>query len=288
MIDATAFGRHPQGSSQPQEPWGLALHNATVRYPNGVTGLDSISLSIKPGDMVAIVGLSGAGKSTLIRTVNGLVPLTSGSVEVGGHTVSGMRKRNLRALRGLIGMVFQGFNLSLRSSVMNNVLVGRVSHTPGWRTLLGWYPKADRDIAYAALDQVGLLDRVWTRASDLSGGQQQRVAIARALAQKPRLILADEPVASLDPPTAASVMGYLETINRELGITMLINVHSIEIARTYANRIIGLRSGRLVFDGPAEQATDEVFADIYGRDLAPGTVSTRDEPAAGGEGAAGQ
>lgn len=265
--------RGSQISSTNDQPWGLVFHDATVRYPNGVVGLEGITLSITPGDMVAVVGLSGAGKSTFIRTVNGLVPLSSGSVEVGGHMVSHMRTRALRQVRGSIGMIFQGFNLSPRSSVMNNVLVGRISHTSGWRTFFGWYPKADKTIAFQALDRVGLLEKVWVRASDLSGGQQQRVAIARALAQQPRLILADEPVASLDPPTAATIMGYLEGINHKLGITMLINVHSVEIARRYANRIIGLRSGKLVFDGPAEQATDDVFAGIYGHSLNSDTAS---------------
>ncbi|MCI1220041.1 MAG: phosphonate ABC transporter ATP-binding protein [Bifidobacterium sp.] len=274
MSETTTPSRLAQTATNPQDapaddaPWGLVFHDATVRYPNGVVGLDSITLQIEPGDMVAVVGLSGAGKSTFIRTVNGLVPLSEGSVEVGGQLISSMKPRALRRIRGSIGMIFQGFNLSARSSVMSNVLVGRVRHTAGWRTLIGWYPKSDRTIAFQALDQVGLLERAWTRASNLSGGQQQRVAIARALAQRPRLILADEPVASLDPPTAASIMGYLESINRKQGITMLINVHSVEIARRYANRIIGLRAGKLVFDGTAEEATDDVFAGIYGR--APG------------------
>ncbi len=260
--------RHAQGSPRSDDPWGLAFQNVTVRYGNGVTGLDKVSVSVEPGDIVAVVGLSGAGKSTLMRTVNGLVPLSSGSIEVGGRDVARLRSRALRSLRGSIGMIFQGFNLSLRSTVVSNVLVGRVSHAPWWRTMLGWYSKADTHIAYAALNQVGLLEKVWTRASELSGGQQQRVAIARALAQQPRLILADEPVASLDPPTATAVMGYLETINRTMGITMLINVHSMEIARRYANRIIGLHAGKLVFDGPASAATDAVFERIYGKSLA--------------------
>ena len=260
--------RHAQGSPRSDDPWGLAFQNVTVRYGNGVTGLDKVSVSVEPGDIVAVVGLSGAGKSTLMRTVNGLVPLSSGSIEVGGRDVARLRSRALRSLRGSIGMIFQGFNLSLRSTVLSNVLVGRVSHAPWWRTMLGWYSKADTHIAYAALNQVGLLEKVWTRASELSGGQQQRVAIARALAQQPRLILADEPVASLDPPTATAVMGYLETINRTMGITMLINVHSMEIARRYANRIIGLHAGKLVFDGPASAATDAVFERIYGKSLA--------------------
>jgi phosphonate transport system ATP-binding protein len=250
-------------------PWSIRLDEVTVRYPNGTVGLNRVSLDIEAGEMVAVVGLSGSGKSTLIRTINGLVPVTSGALDVGEHRVSGASSRTLRRLRGDIGMVFQGFNLAGRASVLQNVLVGRLAHTPLWRTLLGVYREADKQLAYHALDRVGILPKLHSRASELSGGQQQRVAIARALAQEPRIVLADEPVASLDPPTAHGVMNDLRRINRDLGITVLVNLHLLDLAREYGARMIGMRAGEIVYDGPATSATDADFESIYGRSLTP-------------------
>ena len=248
-------------------PWAIRMRDVTVRYPNGVVALDGITLDIEPGEMVSVVGLSGSGKSSMIRTINGLVPITSGSLTVGGHALESTSGRQLRRLRGEIGMIFQGFNLAGRTSVLNNVLVGRLAHTSLWRTLLGAYTDADKQIAFEALDRVGILAKAWDRASSLSGGQQQRVAIARALSQQPRLVLADEPVASLDPPTAHAVMGDLRRINEELGITVLTNLHLVDLARTYGTRMIGLRAGEVVYDGPAATATDADFERIYGRSI---------------------
>ncbi len=248
-------------------PWSIALDDVTVRYRNGVTALQRVTLDIAGGEMVSIVGLSGSGKSTLIRTVNGLVPVTSGTVTVGGSRVDLAKGRELRRLRGEIGMIFQSFNLAGRTSVRNNVLVGRFSRTPWWRSLLGIPTAHDQELAFEALDRVGILAKAWTRADALSGGQQQRVAIARALAQEPRLMLADEPVASLDPPTALAVMTDLQRINRELGITVLTNLHLMDLARRYATRMIGLRAGEIVYDGPAASATDADFEEIYGRPI---------------------
>nr|WP_210736984.1 phosphonate ABC transporter ATP-binding protein [Cellulomonas hominis] len=248
------------------------MRDVVVRYPNGVVALDGVSLDVAAGEMVAVVGLSGSGKSSLIRTLNGLVPVTSGTVEVGGHDVTAARGRSLRALRGEVGMIFQGFNLAGRATVLQNVLVGRVAHAPTWRTLLGAHTAADKAVACEALDRVGMLDRAWHRAAHLSGGQQQRVAIARALAQQPRAVLADEPVASLDPPTAHGVMADLRRINRELGITVVVNLHLLDLAREYGTRLIGLRAGAVVYDGPAAGASDAVFEDIYGRSIRPDDV----------------
>nr|WP_246055926.1 phosphonate ABC transporter ATP-binding protein [Leucobacter komagatae] len=253
------------GAANAPTPWGIDLDGVTVRYPNGTVGLKDVSLSIPAGSMVAIVGLSGSGKSTLIRTMNGLVPVTSGTLRVGDTTVSGAGGAALRALRGEIGMVFQGFNLAGRASVLQNVLVGRLAHTPLWRTLLGAYRERDRELAYEALDSVGILQKLYARASDLSGGQQQRVAIARALTQQPKVVLADEPVASLDPPTAHGVMGDLRRINEERGITVLVNLHLLDLAREYGVRMIGMRAGEVVYDGPAASASDGDFENIYGR-----------------------
>jgi phosphonate transport system ATP-binding protein len=241
--------------------------DVTVRYPNGTLGLDGIDLEIPDGQFVVVVGLSGAGKSTLIRTINGLVPVTSGQLEVAGARVDGAGKRQLRQLRSKVGMIFQSFNLVTRTTVLKNVLVGRLHATPTLPSLLGIYRREDTELAFQALERVGIVEKAYTRASQLSGGQQQRVAIARVLAQQPQVILADEPVASLDPPTANLVMRDLQRINRELGITTVVNLHFLDLARTYGERILGMRDGRIVFDGTAGEADDAVFARIYGRSL---------------------
>lgn len=249
--------------------WRIELDHVSVTYPNGTRALKDVSLSIEPGEIVSIVGLSGSGKSTLIRTINGLVPVTSGTVTVGPHEISALKGASLRRARGHIGMIFQGFNLAERANVYRNVLVGRFSHTPTYRTMLGIVSSHDREIALRALDSVGILEKVWARAGALSGGQKQRVAIARALAQEPGVMLADEPVASLDPPTAHSVMADLQHINAESGLTVLINIHLMDLARQYTTRMIGLRDGEIVYDGPSASATDADFEQIYGRPIQP-------------------
>ncbi|WP_062212052.1 phosphonate ABC transporter ATP-binding protein [Demequina oxidasica] len=247
--------------------WPIELDGVTVRYPNGVVALNNVSLSIAAGEMVSVVGLSGSGKSTMIRTINGLVPATNGTVTVGPHTVTTLRGKALRELRGSVGMIFQGFNLADRASVYQNVLVGRFAHTATWKTMLGMASSEDREIVLRALDSVGMLEKVWGRAGALSGGQKQRIAIARALSQEPEVMLADEPVASLDPPTAHAVMTDLERINTERGLTVLVNLHLMDLARQYTTRMIGLRAGEVVYDGPATTATDADFEAIYGRPI---------------------
>lgn len=241
--------------------------DASVTYPGGVHAMRSLDLTIHPGEFVVIVGLSGAGKSTLIRAINGLVPLSSGSLNVDGREVTSLDRAGMRELRADVGMIFQGFNLVDRTSVLKNVLMGRLHHTPTWRTLLGRYPEADLDRAARALERVEILDKAHVRASNLSGGQRQRVGIARALAQEPSIILADEPVASLDPPTSHVVMRYLQQIGRELGITVIVNLHFLDLATAYADRIVGLRDGSLVFDGAGSDCDETVFESIYGRSL---------------------
>ena len=245
----------------------IRFENASVTYPGGVTALKDVTLDIPDGQLMVIVGLSGAGKSTLIRAINGLVPLTSGELVVNGHDVPNLNRKGMRALRSEIGMIFQGFNLVDRTSVLNNVLMGRLHNVATWRTLIGRYPEHDVQIAARALQRVEILDRAYVRATNLSGGQRQRVGIARALAQEPKIILADEPVASLDPPTSHVVMKYLQQISRELGITTIVNLHFLDLATAYADRIIGLRDGVLVFDGPGSEADERTFRDIYGRSL---------------------
>lgn len=257
----------------------IELRDVSVVYPGGVRGLDSVDLTIDDGQFVVVVGLSGAGKSTLLRVLNGLVPATSGSVCVDGHELVGASRQELREVRGRVGMIFQTFNLVTRTTVLNNVLNGRLRHVPTWRSLVGSWPAEDQELAFRALERVGIVEKAYVRASDLSGGQQQRVAIARALAQEPSVMLADEPVASLDPPTSHQVMRYLQRINTDLGITTLVNLHFLDLAREYAERIIGLREGRVVFDGPGSDVDDDVFREIYGRSLTADDVLELELPA---------
>ncbi|MFC5407009.1 phosphonate ABC transporter ATP-binding protein [Cohnella soli] len=239
-------------------------------YPNGTVGLQNIDLTILPGEFVVIVGLSGAGKSTLLRSINRLHEITSGDIAIDGRSITSTKGRELRVMRRGIGMIFQSFNLVKRSSVLRNVLAGRVGYHSTFRTMLGLFPKRDMELAFEALDRVNMLDKAYQRADQLSGGQQQRVSIARALAQGAKIILADEPVASLDPLTTRQVMNDLLRINRDMGITTVVNLHFVDLAREYATRIIGVRAGTIVFDGTPSEATDEAFAAIYGRPVAIG------------------
>ncbi len=244
----------------------IELRGVEVQFRGGVQALRGVDLAVAQGEFVAIVGLSGAGKSTLLRTINRLVDPTAGAVWFEGEDLTAASPARLLEVRGQIGMIFQTFNLIKRSSVLRNVLGGCVGRLPTWRALLGWFPQRDLEIAHRALAKLEIADKAFVRADTLSGGQQQRVGIARALAQEPKVILADEPVASLDPPTSHVVMRDLHRINQE-GITVLINLHFIDLARQYARRIVGLRAGQVVYDGPAHQVDDATFEQIYGRAL---------------------
>jgi phosphonate transport system ATP-binding protein len=260
----------------------IRFERASVTYPGGVPALSDLDLEIPDGEMLVIVGLSGAGKSTLVRAINGLVPLTSGDVIVDGVSVRSASHRQLRELRSHIGMIFQTFNLVKRASVLDNVLMGRLHRTGTVRSLLGWYRAEDVEVAMQALERVDIVEKAYVRAANLSGGQQQRVGIARALAQEPTILLADEPVASLDPPTSHVVMRDLARINRDLRITTIVNLHFLDLARVYGERIIGLRSGQLVYDGTGAQADESVFRDIYGRSLTADDLMGAAEPALSG------
>jgi phosphonate transport system ATP-binding protein len=245
----------------------IEFRHVSKVYPNGTIGLKDINLNIEKGEFVVIVGLSGAGKSTLLRSINRLLEITKGEILIGGKSITAATGNELRYFRRDIGMIFQNFNLVKRSSVLRNVLSGRVGYHSTLRTILGLFPKADMNLALKALERVNILEKAYSRADELSGGQQQRVSIARALAQEAKVILADEPVASLDPLTTTQVMNDLKRINQELGITTVVNLHFVDLARDYATRIIGLRAGEVVFDGPVEEATDEKFSEIYGRPI---------------------
>lgn len=245
----------------------IEFKNVSKVYPNGTKGLNNINVTINKGEFIVIVGLSGAGKSTFLRSINRLHEISEGEILIDGKSITAAKGQNLRRIRRDIGMIFQSFNLVKRSTVMRNVLSGRVGYHSTFRTILGLFPKDDIQLALNALDRVNILEKAYSRADELSGGQQQRVSIARALAQEAQIILADEPVASLDPLTTKQVMDDLQRINQELGITTIVNLHFIDLAREYATRIIGLRAGEVVFDGPVAEATDEVFSEIYGRPI---------------------
>lgn len=245
----------------------IELEKVSKVYPNGVKGLQDINLTIDKGEFISIVGLSGAGKSTLLRSINRLIDISSGDIRIGEQSITSANEKQLRLIRRDIGMIFQNFNLVKRSSVLRNVLSGRVAYNNTLRTLLNLFPQKDVDLALKALERVNILDKTYTRSSELSGGQQQRVSIARTLAQEAKIILADEPTASLDPVTTKQVMDDLKKINTEDKVTVIINLHFVDLAKEYSTRIIGLREGKVVFDGTPEEATDEVFEEIYGRSL---------------------
>ncbi|OMF37363.1 phosphonate ABC transporter ATP-binding protein [Paenibacillus sp. FSL H8-0548] len=245
----------------------IELRNVSKLYSNGTKGLNRINLTFAKGEFIVIVGLSGAGKSTLLRSINRLHDISEGDILVDGQSITKAKGKQLRLIRRNIGMIFQSFNLVKRSSVLRNVLAGRVGYHSTIRTLTGRFPEQDMNLAFEALDRVNIVEKAYSRADELSGGQQQRVAIARVLAQEAKIILADEPVASLDPLTTKQVMDDLKKINLELGITTIVNLHYVDLARQYATRIVGLRGGQVVFDGPVAEATDEIFAEIYGRPI---------------------
>jgi phosphonate transport system ATP-binding protein len=244
----------------------LQVEHLSKRYTGGVLALDDVSFEVPRGQFVAVIGLSGSGKSTLLRCINRLVEPTSGRVLFAGMDVTAANDVELRRVRRRIGMVFQHFNLVHRSSVLTNVLAGRLGYVNPLWSLANRFPKLDKEKAYGQLDRVGLSDKALVRADALSGGQQQRVGIARALMQDPDLILADEPVASLDPVLAHSIMQHLEQINREDGVTVLCSLHFLDLVHRYADRVIALNGGRLMFDGLPQAIDDAKFKEIYGKE----------------------
>jgi len=244
----------------------LRVQNLTKIFPDGTVALNDVSFDVQEGEFLVIIGLSGSGKSTLLRCINRLIDPTSGAVYWKDRNITAAQGAELRLIRRQIGMVFQHFNLIKRSSVTTNVLSGRLGYAhPVW-SLLGRFTPEDRQRAVAALERVGIADKAENRADQLSGGQQQRVGIARALMQEPELLLADEPVASLDPVLSHSILRYLELLNQQDGITVLCSLHFLDLVHRYATRVVGLKDGVLVFDGLPSELTPEKFKEVYGEE----------------------
>ncbi len=244
----------------------LEIKNLTKIYEGGTQALYDVSFTVKPGEFLAVIGLSGSGKSTLLRCINRLIEPTEGQVIWNGEDVTAASQEEMLRIRRKIGMIFQHFNLVSRSRVITNVLAGRLGYVNPAMSLINRFPKSDMEMAFKQLDRVSIADQAYKRADELSGGQQQRVGIARAMMQEPEIILADEPVASLDPVLAHSIMQYLETINKEEGVMILCSLHFLDLVHRYADRAIALNEGKLMFDGSPQDIDDDKFKEIYGKE----------------------
>ncbi len=243
----------------------LQIEHLVKVYPSGVRAVDDVSLTVGSGEFLVLIGLSGSGKSTLLRCINRLIEPTSGRIVLDGADVTAASNAELRRIRRNIGMIFQQFNLVTRSTVLTNVLCGRLGYVSGWQSAVGRFGESDYTRAATNLERVGLMSYAHQRADRLSGGQQQRVGIARALMQEPHIMLADEPVASLDPATSHSVLKYLQQINRE-GMTVICSLHFLSLARAYGTRVVALKQGKLVFDGLPSEIDERRFKEIYGEE----------------------
>lgn len=246
----------------------LEIDHLKVVYPNGTEALKSVSMRAEAGEIVAIIGRSGAGKSTLLRCINGLQPTTSGKIVLDGDEITAKSERDLSKIRRKIGFIWQEYNLVERLPAMTNVLTGRLGYNAAWRSALGFFDADHREIALRNLERVNLLHRARHRSDRLSGGEKQRVAIARAMSQQPTIVLADEPVASLDPELAEQVMGVLARVAREDGVLTLINIHQVDLAKRFADRLVGVAQGGVVFDGPPAALDDYALNQIYRFDAA--------------------
>jgi phosphonate transport system ATP-binding protein len=247
----------------------LEIKNLTKVYDDGTVALKNVSFQVEDSEFLVVIGLSGSGKSTLLRCINRLIDPTEGQIIWDGVDATAASGSELRTIRRKIGMVFQHFNLVKRSSVITNVLCGRLGYVSPWNSLFNHFPRSDQKRALDALDRLGIANQAYKRADELSGGQQQRVGVARALMQEPKMILADEPVASLDPVLAHSILGYLEKLNQEDGMTIICSLHYLDLVQRYATRVIGLRDGEIVYRGTRKdirQMTDEEFKEIYGQE----------------------
>lgn len=245
----------------------LRIENVSKVYERGeVHALTDVSLTVEKGEFLILIGLSGSGKSTLLRCINRLIEPTDGKIYLDDVEITTASGAGLRRIRRRIGMIFQQFNLVKRSTVLKNVLAGRLGYVPRWRALTGRFSKLDIERAKESLERVGLLEKIYARADQLSGGQQQRVGIARALMQEPELVFADEPVSALDPATSNSVLQYLEQMNQKDGVTIICALHFLSLARRYGTRIIALKDGEIVFEGSPTEIDGERFKQIYGED----------------------
>lgn len=247
----------------------LEVRNLTKIYDDGTVALRDVSFTVPNGEFLVVIGLSGSGKSTLLRCINRLIDPTEGQILWDGVDITTLQGEDLRNMRRKIGMVFQQFNLVKRSTVLTNVMAGRLGYSPTWRSITNQFDDADRKRAQIALKRMGITDQANKRADELSGGQQQRVGIARALMQEPKLILADEPVASLDPVLAHSILQHLESLNKEDGITIICSLHYLDLVQRYSTSVIGLREGQIVYQGNKKQImrmTDAEFKTIYGEE----------------------
>ncbi len=245
----------------------LVVERLKKVYERGdILALDEVTFFVEKGEFLVVIGLSGSGKSTLLRCINRLVEPTSGKVRFDGIDVTAASGRELRRLRRKMGMIYQHFNLVKRSSVLANVLAGRLGYVNPWLSAVHRFPEPDVELAMTNLDRVGIGDQAYKRADELSGGQQQRVGIARALMQEPELLMADEPVSALDPATSHSVMKYLEQMNQEDGVTVIASLHFLSLARRYGTRILALKAGKVVFDGLPKEIDEAWFKEIYGEE----------------------
>jgi phosphonate transport system ATP-binding protein len=242
----------------------LQINELSKRYNQSTLALDNMSCAIERGEFVAIIGPSGAGKSTFLRCINRMIESSSGSIEFDGKVIQSLNTQQLRAHRTQIGMIFQHYNLVNRLTVIENVLHGRLGYKSTFAGMIGWYSEEEKQQALNILENLGLSEQVYKRCDQLSGGQKQRVGIARALIQNPKLLLCDEPIASLDPSAAKIIMDTLKRINEQMGITIIINLHQVDVALRYAERIIGVNKGKIVYDGTPNQLTTEQIYQIYG------------------------
>jgi phosphonate transport system ATP-binding protein len=252
----------------------LEIKNLQVVYPNGNEALKSISLSASRGEIIGVIGRSGAGKSTLLRCINGLQQTTSGEIILDGENITRLGEKQLRLARRHIGFIWQEYNLIERLPVMTNVLTGRLGYNTGIRSMIGYFDRSHREIALNSLARVNMLHRAKFRADRLSGGEKQRVSIARAITQTPKILLADEPVASLDPELSVQVMADLARVAREVGVLTLINIHDVELAKRYADRLIGIAQGVIVYDGAPAALDQETMNRIYRFDKDQNAAST--------------
>ncbi|MDX2437553.1 MAG: phosphonate ABC transporter ATP-binding protein [Acidobacteriota bacterium] len=257
----------------PSSQTAVRIEGLGMVYPGGIRALEGVDLEVREGEFLAVLGLSGSGKSTLLRCINRLIDPTEGRIWIYGEEITALRGGSLRAVRRSVAMIFQQFNLVRRHTVLNNVLSGALGRTRLLPSLMLTFPQAERELARAHLARVGLEGRAGSRADALSGGQQQRVAVARALMQEPRLFLADEPVASLDPALRHSVMRHIEALNREEGLTVICSLHDIDLVERYATRLVALRDGRVVWEGLPREFDKGTFKEIYGEDAEPASNS---------------